>query len=473
MKTLFKSGTLVTAGEAAQTDLLVDGERIVAIGPDLSTEGATVVDAAGKYVLPGGIDVHTHLDMPLEVAGQEIATVDDFYSGQVAAACGGTTVHLDFAIQPKGASLREAFDLWQARAAGKAVIDYGFHMTIADPRPEVLREIAALPSWGVTTVKVLMAYKGRLQVDDATLFQVLRESARAGVLTMVHCENGDVIDILIREAVAAGNLAPRFHPLTRPAELEGEATARAIALAAVADAPVYIVHVTANLALRHVRAAQARGGRVWAETCVQYFFFTADDLDRPDFEGAKFVCSPPFRTRQDQETLWEGLRDATLAVVSTDHAPFSFATQKTLGRADFTKIPNGVPTIEDRLVMLHHAGVHGERISLPRFVEVTATNPARLFGLYPRKGTLAVGSDADIVLWDPEQERTLSARTHHTRADYNLFEGTVVRGAPIGVWLRGRQIVDGARFLGEPGTGRFLHRERFAPPGEGDAQARA
>ncbi len=462
MKTLFRGGTLVTATETVRADLLVDGEVIAAVGPDLPGDGAAVVNAAGLYLLPGGIDVHTHLDMPLEVAGQEIATADDFYSGQVAAACGGTTTHLDFVIQPKGASLRQALNLWHARAAGKAVIDYGFHMTIADPRPNVLREIAQLPEWGVTTAKVLMAYKGRLQVDDATLFTVLREAGRAGLLTMVHCENGDVIDILIREAVAAGNLAPRFHPLTRPATLEGEATGRATALAAVAGAPVYIVHLTCEAALREVRAARARGERVWAETCIQYFFFTAADLDRPGFEGAKFVCSPPFRTRDDQEALWAGVGDGTLSVVSTDHAPFNFATQKTLGRDDFTKIPNGVPAIEDRLLMFHHAGVNGGRISINRFVELTSTTPARLFGLAPRKGTLAAGADADIVLWDPRRERTLSARTHHMRVDYNLFEGTVVRGAPAGVWVRGRQVVDGERFVGERGFGRYLPRERFA-----------
>ncbi len=461
MKTLFRAGTLVTATESTPADVLVDGEQIAAVGADLRPDGAAIVDATGHYLLPGGIDVHTHLDMPLEIAGRSIATADDFYTGQVAAAFGGTTSHLDFAIQPKGASLRQALDLWHGRAAGKAVIDYGFHMTIADPQPAVMREIAALPEWGINTVKVLMAYKGRLQVDDATLFAVFREAAAAGLLTMVHCENGDVIDILIREAVAAGRLAPRVHPLTRPAALEGEATGRAIALAAVAGAPLYVVHLTCDLALRQVRAAQARGERVWAETCIQYFFCTADDLDRPGFEGAKFVCSPPFRTKEDQEALWEGVREGTLSVVSTDHAPFTFAEQKALGRDDFTQIPNGVPAIEDRLLLLHHAGVGGERISLNRFVELVSTAPARLFGLYPRKGALAVGSDADIVLWDPRRERTLSARTQHMRVDYNLFEGTVVRGAPAGVWLRGRQIVDGERCLAEPGTGRYLHRERF------------
>ncbi len=462
MRTLFRNGTVVTAERTFPADVLVDGERIAAIAPGLSADGAEVVDASGLYLLPGGIDVHTHLDMPLEVAGREIATADDFCSGQVAAAFGGTTAHIDFVIQPKGASLRQALDLWQAKAAGRAVIDYGFHMTIADPTPQVLQEIALLPQWGVTSVKVLLAYKGRLQVDDATLFLVLRQAGRNGLLTMVHCENGDVIDLLVKEAVAAGNLAPRFHSMTRPPELEGEATGRALALAAVADAPVYVVHLTCAAALEQVRAARARGQRAWAETCIQYLFFTAEDLDRPDFEGAKFVCSPPFRSRADQEALWAGLDDGTLAVVSTDHAPFNFATQKVLGRDDFTRIPNGVPAIEDRLLMLYHAGVGGGRISLNRFVELTATNPARLFGLYPRKGTLAVGADADIVLWDPKRERTLSARTHHMRVDYNLFEGAVVRGAPAGVWLRGRRVVDGDRFLGEPGSGRYLLRARFS-----------
>ncbi len=459
MRTLFRGGTVVTAEGARQEDLLVDGERIAAIGQRLPDDGAAVVDAPGLLLLPGGIDVHTHLDMPLG----DTASADDFTSGHLAAAFGGTTSHLDFAIQPKGASLREALDLWHARAAGRATIDYGFHMTIADPTPAVLDEIALLPDWGVTTVKVLMAYKGRLQVDDATLFAIARRTASAGILLMAHCENGDAIDILVREAVAAGCRSPRCHALTRPAELEGEATGRAIALAAVAGAPLYVVHVTCDLALQQVRAARARGLRVWAETCPQYFFFTADDLDRPGFEGAKFVCSPPFRTARDQEALWEGVRDGSLDVVATDHCSFNFATQKTLGRDDFSKIPSGVPAIEDRLMVLHHAGVDGGRISLGRFVELTATNPARLFGIYPRKGSLTVGADADIVLFDPQAERTLSARTHHMRVDYNLFEGMTVRGAPVAVWVRGRQIVDGDRFLGQSGSGRFLHRARFAP----------
>lgn len=455
MRTLLKRGTLVTETAAAQGDLLIEGERIAAIGPDLPGEGARVVEASGLYVLPGGVDVHTHLDMPLDDA----TSSDDFHSGHVAAAFGGTTSHIDFVIQPKGASLEHALNLWHARAREKACIDYGFHMTISDPTPAVLSEIALLPRWGVTSVKVLMAYKGRLQVDDATLYAVLRHAKDAGLLTLVHAENGDVIDLLIRDAVARGELAPQFHAITRPAALEGEATGRAIAIASVLGAPLYVVHLTCELALQQVRAARLRGERVWAETCVQYFFFTADDLARPGFEGAKFVCSPPFRTPRDQDALWGGVQDGTLSVVSTDHCAWNFQTQKSLGQGDFTRIPNGVPAIEDRLVMLYHAGVDGGRISINRFVELTATNPAKLFGLYPRKGALAVGADADIVLFDPSREHTISSRTHHMRVDYNLFEGMTVRGAPVGVWLRGNQLIDGARFTGAQGTGQFLHRE--------------
>lgn len=457
MRTLFRNGTLVTPVDTFQADLLVEGERVVAVGHNLPSAGAEVVDALGQYLLPGGVDVHTHLDMPTP----RTTTADDFYTGHVAAAFGGTTSHIDFVIQPKGASLRQALDIWHAKARDKACLDYAFHIAITDPTPSVLNEIQMLPEWGVPSIKLFMAFKRSIQVDDTALFRVMRQASQSGILVMVHAENGDAIDILVGEAIAAGNLSPLFHALTRPPELEGEATARAIALAAVAGAPLYVVHLTCELALEQVRAAQSRGARVWAETCVPYFCFTVDDLNRPGFEGAKYVCSPPFRTVRDQEALWKGVCDRSIAVVSTDHCPFNFETQKTLGRSSFADIPTGVPAIEDRMMVLHEIGVRQGRISLNRFVELTATNPAKLFGLYPRKGTLAEGADADIVLFDPRIERTLSAQTHHMAVDYNLFEGMRVRGVPTGVWVRGKRIVDGDRFLGHRGFGRFLHRARF------------
>jgi dihydropyrimidinase len=455
MSMVIRGGTVVTAAGSFPADVLIEGERIAAVGTDLQAPGAEVIDASGRFLLPGGVDVHTHLDMPLGA----IASSDDFYTGHVAAAFGGTTTHLDFANQDRGRSLADALDTWHAKAAGKACIDYGFHVTVTDVNEAVLDEIDGLPAQGVTTIKMLMAYKGRIMVEDDALFLAMRRARDAGILTMVHCENGDVIDILVREAVAAGHTEPVYHPRTRPRQLEGEATGRAIAMAEILDAPLYVVHVTCEDALVRIAEAHARGSRVRAETCVQYLFFTEADLDRPGFEGAKWVCSPPFRRPQDCEALWEALRSGLLSAVSTDHCPFYYATQKTLGLDDFSKIPNGCPGIEDRLLVLHEAGVNGGRIDLERFVELTATAPARLFGLAGRKGAIAPGHDADIAIWNMNRERTMGAETGHSAVDYNLYEGMAVRGVPEQVFLRGRLIVDDDRFLGEPGSGRYLHRE--------------
>ncbi len=456
MKTLIVGGQIVTATDTYVADILIEGERVALIGRDLAStvQADRTVDATGKYVLPGGIDVHTHL----ELASWGTVSADDFFTGHVAAAFGGTTCHIDFANQARGHSLREALDAWHARAEGKAVIDYGFHVSITDPRPEVLEEMAQLPTWGVTSVKLFLAYKGVYQLSDGDFFRVCRRAAELGLLPIVHAENGDVIDILVREALARGETAPIWHAHTRPPQAEAEATARAIWLAEMAGAPVYIVHLTQRDALAAVANARARGRPVYAETCVQYLFFTAEELARPDFEGAKWVCSPPFRTREDCEALWQGLARGELAVVSTDHCPFNFAGQKDLGRDRFDHIPNGVPAIEDRLIMLYHAGVHEGRLSLHRFVELTSTAPAKLFGLYPRKGTVAVGSDADVVIWNPSARHVRSARTHHMNVDYNLWEGWEVVGRPEQVFSRGRLIVDGDRFLGTPGSGQYLQR---------------
>lgn len=464
MATVIKGGTVITAGDTFAADVLIEGEQIVAVGRGLSAEG--VIDATGAYVIPGGIDVHTHLDMPF---GGTVSS-DDFFTGHQAAAFGGTTMHIDFAIQPKGATLRETLELWHGRAAGKAVIDYGFHVAITDLPDSVLEEMARTVEYGATSMKLFMAYKGALQVDDMTLFRAMQQAAKHRLLIMVHAENGDAIDVLVREAIEAGNLTPKYHALTRPPELEAEATARAVRLAEVAGAPLYVVHLTNAGALEAVRLARARGlsGQIFAETCTQYFFFTRDDLDREGFEGAKWVCSPPFRELSDQAALWQGVADNSLQVVSTDHCPFWFEGGKDgrpggkeLGRESFAKIPNGCPGIEERMMLLYTHGVRAGRISLNRWVELTSTNPARLFGCYPRKGAVAPGADADLVVWDPELRRTISATTQHQRTDYTLYEGWEVVGAPRTVLSRGRVLVDEGAWKGEAGSGQFIHRRPF------------
>ena len=462
MRTLIKGGTVVTASETFQADVLIEDEKIAAIGFGLS--GDTTIDASGKYVIPGGIDVHTHLDMPF---GGTVSS-DDFFTGHQAAAFGGTTMHIDFAIQPKGATLRKTLDLWQARAEGKAAIDYGFHIAITDLPDSIMAEIPQCVEYGVTSLKLFMAYKGSLQVDDGTLFRAMQQAAANGLLICVHAENGDAIDVLIKEAITAGNLEPKYHALTRPPELEAEATNRAIRLAEVAGAPLYVVHLTNVGALEAVRLARGRGSPIYAETCVQYFFFTKDDLARPGFEGAKWVCSPPYREKSDQVALWQGVADDSLQVISTDHCPFWFEggkdgrpAGKELGKHDFSKIPNGCPGIEDRMMVLYMQGVRGGHFSLNRWVELCCTNPAKLFGMYPQKGVIAPGSDADIVVWDPDVAHTISAATQHQRTDYNLYEGMEVIGMPRVVLLRGRVLVQDGQWKGEQGAGRFVKRKQF------------
>src|SRR5919197_2361208 len=464
MSTLIKGGTVVSASDTYPADVLIEGERIVAVGQGLA--GDMTIDASGKYVIPGGIDVHTHLDMPF---GGTVSS-DDFFTGHQAAAFGGTTMHIDFAIQPKGATLRETLDIWQAKAEGKAAVDYGFHVAITDLPDNVMDEIKHCPDYGVTRLKLFMAYKGALMVDDATLFRAMQQAAKHRMLIMVHAENGDAIDILVKEAIAAGNLEPKYHALTRPPELEAEATNRAIRLAEVAGAPLYVVHLTNAGALEAVRLARARGrsGQIFAETCVQYFFFTKDDLARPGFEGAKWVCSPPYRTQSDQVALWQGVADNSLQVISTDHCPFWLeggrdgrTPGKELGKGDFSKIPNGCPGIEDRMMVLYTHGVRGGKFSLNRWVELCCTNPAKLFGMYPQKGVIAPGSDADIVVWDPEATHTITAAKQHQRTDYNLYEGMEVTGMPSVVLSRGRVLVQGGQWKGERGAGKFVRRKRF------------
>nr|MDP9491533.1 dihydropyrimidinase [Actinomycetota bacterium] len=439
-------------------DVFVDGERISLIGESLDVEADKVIDASGKYLLPGGVDPHTHLDMPF---GGTV-TIDDVESGQRAAAFGGTTCHVDFVIQPQGSSFGDALDEWKGKAEGKQLIDMGYHMAVTDLREGgSLEELASLPDQGVTSYKLFMAYKGALMVDDETLFRTMQVAAETDALVMVHAENGDAIDVLVKEALAAGDTEPKYHALTRPPETEGEATNRAIQLSRVAGSALYVVHVSCAESVEPIALAREKGWNVWGETCTQYFFVDFTFLERPNFEGAKYVYTPPPRDKANQDVLWNAVRTDVLSAISTDHCAFNWDGQKSLGRDDFSKIPNGGPGLENRLHMIHEFGVREGRLTLNRMVELLATNPAKLFGLYPRKGTIAVGSDADIVVFDPEKRVTISAATHHSNIDYNLYEGTEVTGAPEVVLLRGNVIVEGDQLVASPGIGQFVKRARF------------
>ena len=457
--TLIQGGTVVTASDTFASDIGISGGRIMAIAQDLPRDSARqVLSAKGHYVMPGGIDVHTHLDMPF--GGTKSA--DDFESGTIAAAFGGTTTLIDFAIQYKGQTLRTAFDTWRAKADGKAAIDYAFHCIVTDLPDARLEEMDALVREGVSSFKLFMAYPGVFMVEDAVIFKALSQTAKNGAMICMHAENGGAIDVIVKRALAEGKTAPKYHALTRPTTAEGEATARAIALAEMAGAPVYIVHLSCNDALEKVREARDRGLPVYAETCPQYLFLSIENFDVPGFEGAKYVFTPPLREKWHQEKLWKGLAQDHLQVVSTDHCPFCYKDQKELGKGDFTKIPNGGPGIEHRLSLVYTGGVHGKRFSPNRFVELVSTTPSKLFGLYPRKGTIAVGSDADLVMFDPNREETISAKTHHMRVDYSMFEGIRVKGIPRQVLSGGKLVIDNGKFVGRAGQGQFLKRQRYS-----------
>src|SRR5579863_8760700 len=454
--TVIRNGTVVTATDTYASDIGILDGKIAAIAQSLPIENAgKVIDAAGLLVMPGGIDVHTHLDMPFGGT----TSADDFESGTIAAAFGGTTTLIDFAIQQKGQSLRQAFETWMKKAERKAAIDYAFHCIITDLGDAQLEEMGTLIHAGVSSFKLFMAYPGVLMVDDATIFRAMSQAAKFGGLICMHAENGGVIDVIVRRALAEGKRAPKYHALTRPTSTEGEATGRAIALAEMAGAPVYIVHLSCNDALEKVREARDRGVPAYAETCPQYLYLSLEQMEAPGFESAKYVFTPPLREKWHQEKLWQGLANDTLQVVSTDHCPFCFKEQKELGKDDFTKIPNGGPGIEHRLSLVYSGGVAGGRFSVNRFVELVSTTPAKLFGLYPRKGTIAVGSDADLIIFDPSRKQVISAKTHHMRVDYSMFEGIKIKGLPKTVFSRGRAIIDGGNFVGRPGAGQFIKRQ--------------
>src|SRR5579872_2373026 len=454
MRTLIKNGTIVTAVDQYKGDVLVEDEKISVIGSSLEMAADKTIDASGKYVLPGGIDVHTHMDMPFGGS----TSADDFETGTRAAAFGGTTTIVDFAIQYRGQTLHHAWEEWTKKAEGKAVIDYGFHMIITDLNDQVEGEMDALVRQGITSFKLFMAYPGVFMLDDASIFKALLRTGNNGGTICMHAENGGVIDVLVQRALAEGHTAPKYHALTRPARAEAEATHRAIALAEIADVPIYIVHLSSAEALQMVTEARDRGLPAFAETCPQYLFLSYDNYEEPGFDGAKYVMSPPLRPRETQDQLWRGLAFNDLQAISTDHCPFCMKEQKVLGESDFSKIPNGAPGIETRMSLVYDGGVRTGRISLNRFVELTSTSPAKIFGLFPRKGTIAPGSDADLVVFDPNRTFTLAAKTLHMKVDYNPYEGRQVTGATDTVLSRGRLVIENGAFVGHKGGGSFLKR---------------
>jgi dihydropyrimidinase len=464
MKTLIKNGTLITAEQTFKSDLLVENEKISRIAPVLEVDSAQVIDASGKFIMPGGIDPHVHLDLPM------FGTVssDDHYTGHKAAAFGGTTTVMDFVVlEDKGFDY--SVDIWM-KMAEKAAIDYSFHMNLTQFNEKIAKEIPSLMKMGIQTLKVFTAYNGRLRIDDGSIFRALQIARDNGMLVMAHCENGDVIDTLTGQALAAGHTTPEWHALTRPGWGAVEATLRLAGMASAADASVYIVHMNMGGEVDMLKYAREHGVKVMGETCPQYLFFTIDDLRKSD--GAKWICSPPMRTKDDNARLWEGLSEGILQTIGTDHCPFFFdGTQpivyegseiaipgKELGKDDFTKIPNGLPGIQDRMPVLWTQGVGTGRITANQFVAYMSTNPAKIFGLYPRKGALIEGSDADIVIWDTNKAVKYGVAMSHQRTDYNLYEDWKLTGYPKKVFLRGQLIVDGDEWKGKRGMGQFLKR---------------
>ena len=461
MRILISGGTVLSATGAAPLEVLTDGEQIAAlaapgtaVAQSWAASADRVISAADRYVLPGGIDAHTHMEMPFGGT----FSADTFETGSRAAAWGGTTTIIDFAVQAKGTSLLGALDSWHRKAGGQCAIDYGFHLIVSDVNDTTLKEMDACIGAGVTSFKMFMAYPGVFYATDGEILRAMQQAAQSGALVMMHAENGIAIDQLVAQALAAGRADPVQHGLTRPPELEAEATSRAITLARVTGSPLYVVHLSAAQALDAVTAARDTGQNVFAETCPQYLYLSIEDLARPGFEGAKYVASPPLRPREHQKSLWRGLRTNDLSVVSTDHCPFCFAEQKELGRGDFSKIPNGIPGVEHRMDLLHQGVAAGE-LSLARWVEIAATTPARMFGLYPRKGIIAPGSDADIVIYDPAARQVLSAASHHMAVDYSAYEGMEITGQVETVLSRGRVIIEDGGYHGTRGHGRFLNRQ--------------
>jgi len=457
MSILIKNGRIITAVDDYMGDVFIENETITHIGKSLDMEADEILDASGKYLFPGGLDPHTHLDMPF---GGTVSA-DDFETGTRAAAHGGTTTLVDFAIQTKGQSTLEALDTWHAKAEGKTAIDYGFHMIVTDLEDDRVHELKMLADEGVTSYKLFMAYPGVLYVDDGTIYRAMRKAGENGTVVCMHAENGIVIDEIVKRALAEGKTEPKYHALTRPTRMEAEGVHRAISIAEVANVPVYIVHLSSSDALEQVMLARNRGVHAFAETCPQYLFLDHSYYEQEGFEGAKYVMTPALREKWNQDELWKGLKFGDLQSISTDHCPFCFKDQKTLGIDDFSKIPNGGPGVENRMSLVFNGGVNSGRISLNKFVELTSTAAAKTFGLFPKKGTIAVSSDADIVIFDPNRKETISVDnscTHHMRVDYNAYEGFEVTGFTETVLSRGKIIIKDCEYMGKKGDGQFLKR---------------
>ena len=457
MSILIKNGRVITAVDDFRGDVFIEKETVSLIGKSLEMEADEVIDASGKYLFPGGLDPHTHLDMPF---GGTVSA-DDFETGTLAAAHGGTTTLIDFAIQTKGHSTLEALDTWHAKAEGKTAIDYGFHMIVTDLDDKRIHEMKMLADEGVTSYKLFMAYPGVLYVDDGTIYRAMRAAGENGTVVCMHAENGIVIDEIVKIALAEGKTEPKYHALTRPTRMEAEGVHRAIAIAEVAHVPVYIVHLSSSDALEQVMLARNRGVHAFAETCPQYLFLDHSYYEQEGFEGAKYVMTPALREKWNQDELWKGIKFGNLQSISTDHCPFCFKDQKILGINDFSKIPNGGPGVENRMSLVFNGGVNSGRISLNKFVELTSTAAAKTFGLFPKKGTIAVDSDADIVIFDPQRKETISvnnACTHHMNVDYNAYEGFEVTGFTETVLSRGKVIIKDCEYVGKKGDGQFLKR---------------
>ena len=457
MSILIKNGRVITAVDDFRGDVFIEKETVSLIGKSLEMEADEVIDASGKYLFPGGLDPHTHLDMPF---GGTVSA-DDFETGTLAAAHGGTTTLIDFAIQTKGHSTLEALDTWHAKAEGKTAIDYGFHMIVTDLDDKRIHEMKMLADEGVTSYKLFMAYPGVLYVDDGTIYRAMRAAGENGTVVCMHAENGIVIDEIVKIALAEGKTEPKYHALTRPTRMEAEGVHRAIAIAEVAHVPVYIVHLSSSDALEQVMLARNRGVHAFAETCPQYLFLDHSYYEQEGFEGAKYVMTPALREKWNQDELWKGIKFGNLQSISTDHCPFCFKDQKILGINDFSKIPNGGPGVENRMSLVFNGGVNSGRISLNKFVELTSTAAAKTFGLFPKKGTIAIDSDADIVIFDPQRKETISvnnACTHHMNVDYNAYEGFEVTGFTETVLSRGKVIIKDCEYVGKKGDGQFLKR---------------